>query len=114
MVVNGQRIWRGSGPADGDPQQMSSTRSELYGEASALEFIHQFASFHNITIAASIVLFCDNTGAVSYVNEQRKKKLPLPVVTQLQHKFSRRRRLGINSDIKAIIATTLSSFTTKV
>ena len=25
MVVNGQRIWRGSGPADGNPQQMSST-----------------------------------------------------------------------------------------
>jgi len=87
---------------------MSSTRSELYGKASALEFIRQFADFHNIKIAARIILFCDNKGALSFVNTQRQRKLPLPTVTQLQHKSSRRRRLGINSDIKAVLATTLS------
>jgi hypothetical protein len=73
LIGNGNVLVRGSGPVDGVPDLLSSTRAELFGMGACLEMIHQLCSFYSILGCRSqIQIFVDNKAAIKQVNRTRR------------------------------------------
>ena len=58
-------IAMGSGPVDSDPHLNSSTQAELFGLASALQFLQEFIKFHNIDTESKKTIWSDSTAAIA-------------------------------------------------
>ena len=58
-------IAMGSGPVDSDPHLNSSTQAELFGLASALQFLQEFIKFHNIDTVSKLIIWSDSTAAIA-------------------------------------------------
>jgi len=67
---NGEKLYLGSGPADGHPSMMSSSRAELGGILASLYIIHRICSYFYI-VTGQAVLYCDNKGAISRAFQQQ-------------------------------------------
>jgi hypothetical protein len=57
---------KGSGPADGNPQLMSSYRAELGGLIAILYTIYRICQFHQVT-SGKFKYHCDNKGVLTNV-----------------------------------------------
>jgi len=65
LIGNGNILVRGSGPIDGIPDLLSSTRAELFGYGGIAKFLHHFCKFYNIDDSMSKVqTWIDNRVAI--------------------------------------------------
>ena len=62
-----------SGPVDGWSKCQSSYRSELQALSSAMLFLDEYATFHEITVQCSFHIMSDSTGAISAIERSRDK-----------------------------------------
>jgi hypothetical protein len=58
-------IATGLGPVDGDPRLNSSTWAELFGIASALQFLQEFLKSHNIDTESKLIIWSDSMAAIA-------------------------------------------------
>jgi hypothetical protein len=65
LLGNQTLLVQGSGPVDGVPSMMSSTRAELFGIASPNEFLHHFMKYHQIESTSKCLKCVDNKAAIS-------------------------------------------------
>jgi len=56
-----------SGPVDGDINQNSSTRAELFGIASALKFLLEFIKFHKTDTSSGVTIWTDSAASLARV-----------------------------------------------
>jgi len=65
LLGNGNVLVRGSGPVDGIPDLLSSTRAELFGYGGIVEFLHHFCKFYNIDdLTSKVQTWIDNRAAI--------------------------------------------------
>ena len=70
-------LWDGAGPVDGDMSTASSTRSELFGYASTLEFLLLLKNVYKIpVVTAKVITWMDSLGALSRLAELSSSKQP--------------------------------------
>jgi hypothetical protein len=98
LIGNKNVLVRGSGPVDGVPDVLSSTRAELFGIGAPNEFLFHFMKYHNIESTSKCVKAVDNRAAISRVN-------------RTQHKHSRRRRYSDDVDIVTLIVDRMKEST---
>jgi hypothetical protein len=75
----GNILWSGAGPTDGNPDMLSSYRSELAGITTILFLLQQIVAYLEITSGA-VTLYCDNTGAVENVFDLYPKRGIYPML----------------------------------
>ena len=73
LIGNGNVLAEGTGPVDGIPEFLSSTRAELFGIGAIVEFLHFFCEFHSIKSTSRDIKCCDNWAAISRINKTLKK-----------------------------------------
>mmetsp|Transcript_11344 Transcript_11344/g.16325 ORF Transcript_11344/g.16325 Transcript_11344/m.16325 type:complete len:158 (-) Transcript_11344:730-1203(-) len=62
----GHIIWHGAGPTDGNPDMITSYRSELAGITILLFLLQQIVK-HQELRSGTVILYCDNQGALDNV-----------------------------------------------
>ena len=75
----GHLLWSGAGPTDGNPDMLSSYRSELAGITTILFLLREITNYLEIT-TGSAILYCDNMGAVENVFEEYPKRGIYPLL----------------------------------
>ena len=68
-----QKLICNSGPVDGWYKCQSSYRSELMALSSAMLFLDEFSTFHEIEVQCNFHLFVDSTGAISAIEHIRDR-----------------------------------------
>jgi hypothetical protein len=77
----GHMLWGGAGPIDGNPDMLSSYRSELGGILTILFLLTQLGEYYEIT-AGTVVLYCDNEGALDNVFDEFPKRGIYPLLAR--------------------------------
>jgi hypothetical protein len=90
-------IW-GTGPVDGIPLVLSSTRAELFGIAALNLLLFHFMKFHKIESTSKCVKCVDNRAAISQVNIS-------------QHKYSHQCQYSHGVDIVTVIIEMMKDLT---
>ena len=73
LIGNGNVLVEGTGPVDGIPEFLSSTRAELFGVGAIVEFLHYFCKFYNIESTSRVMKCCDSRAAISQINKTLQK-----------------------------------------
>ena len=73
LISMKQKLVEGTGPVDGVPEFLSSTRVELYGIAAPNKFLHHFLEFHKIASMSKVIKCVNNRAAISRINKTHWK-----------------------------------------
>mmetsp|Transcript_16534 Transcript_16534/g.23564 ORF Transcript_16534/g.23564 Transcript_16534/m.23564 type:complete len:1161 (+) Transcript_16534:4649-8131(+) len=76
---DGHVLWGGVGPIDGNPEWVTSYRSELGGITAILYILQQMVLHLDIT-SGSVMLYCDNKGALENVFDEQPKRGIYPLL----------------------------------
>jgi len=77
----GHVLWQGAGPVDGNPEWVTSYRSELGGIAIILYLLQQMVEHLGISVG-SVTLYCDNQGALDNVFDEHPKRGIFPMLAR--------------------------------
>jgi len=78
---DGHVLWGSAGPIDGNPDMLSSYRSELGGITTIFFLLLQVVEFFAIT-SRSVMLYCDNEGALENVFDEFPKRGIYPLLSR--------------------------------
>jgi ribonuclease HI len=99
----GKKLVAGSGPVDGPVTQASSTRSELYGFAAPLEYIHQLARCYSMQLKGEYEWECDSQCALNRIDvllkfeQRRRQPYNADIISNLTHRLGQNRSMTIKS-----------------
>ena len=101
--AKGKQLVTGSGPVHGPATQASSTRSELHGFATPLEYIHQLSRYYSMRPKGEYDWECDSqcvihrTDVLLKFEQRRRQPYNSDIISNLTHRLGQNRSMTIKS-----------------